>query len=81
MPLLNLNVEVTDNDHCKSFRVGEVMPKKEAKAHVKFTPTLAGSTVLLVNFDSNKLKDIKSFINVKVLQEATAENSCMCSFL
>uniref|UniRef100_A0A8C4EJ58 Protein-glutamine gamma-glutamyltransferase 2 n=1 Tax=Dicentrarchus labrax TaxID=13489 RepID=A0A8C4EJ58_DICLA len=33
---------------------------------VKFTPTRVGSSVLLVNFDSDKLKNIKSFINVAV---------------
>uniref|UniRef100_A0A8C4EJD2 Protein-glutamine gamma-glutamyltransferase 2 n=1 Tax=Dicentrarchus labrax TaxID=13489 RepID=A0A8C4EJD2_DICLA len=44
----------------------DVGPKQEAKASVKFTPTRVGSSVLLVNFDSDKLKNIKSFINVAV---------------
>uniref|UniRef100_A0A8D0CV35 Protein-glutamine gamma-glutamyltransferase 2 n=1 Tax=Sander lucioperca TaxID=283035 RepID=A0A8D0CV35_SANLU len=38
----------------------------EAKARVKFSPTSAGSRVLLANFDSNNLKNIKSSINVVV---------------
>ncbi|TDH10736.1 hypothetical protein EPR50_G00078560 [Perca flavescens] len=47
-------------------RIGTVDPEQEAKARVKFSPTSAGSRVLLVNFDSNNLKNIKSFINVVV---------------
>ncbi|XP_035513294.1 protein-glutamine gamma-glutamyltransferase 2-like [Morone saxatilis] len=46
--------------------IEDVGPKQEAKASVKFTPTSVGSSVLLVNFDSDKLKNIKSFINVVV---------------
>uniref|UniRef100_A0AAQ5XQ13 Protein-glutamine gamma-glutamyltransferase 2 n=1 Tax=Amphiprion ocellaris TaxID=80972 RepID=A0AAQ5XQ13_AMPOC len=41
-------------------------PKQEAKASIEFTPSTAGSCVLLGNFDSNRLKNIKSFINVTV---------------
>lgn len=47
-------------------RIGAVGPKQEAKASIKFSPTSVGSNVLLVNFDSDKLKNIKSFINVVV---------------
>ncbi|XP_037629374.1 protein-glutamine gamma-glutamyltransferase 2-like [Sebastes umbrosus] len=47
-------------------RIGAVGPKQEAKASVDFSPTSTGSCVLLVNFDSDKLKNIKSFINVVV---------------
>ncbi|XP_078110757.1 protein-glutamine gamma-glutamyltransferase 2-like [Sander vitreus] len=47
-------------------RIGTVDPEQEAKARVKFSPTSAGSRVLLVNFDSNNLKNIKSSINVVV---------------
>ncbi|XP_039655158.1 protein-glutamine gamma-glutamyltransferase 2-like isoform X2 [Perca fluviatilis] len=47
-------------------RIGTVHPEQEAKARVKFSPTSPGSRVLLVNFDSNNLKNIKSFINVVV---------------
>uniref|UniRef100_A0A3Q3IJQ2 protein-glutamine gamma-glutamyltransferase n=1 Tax=Monopterus albus TaxID=43700 RepID=A0A3Q3IJQ2_MONAL len=43
-----------------------VGPKQEAKARLEFTPTAAGSSVLLVNFDSDKVRNIKSFINVVV---------------
>uniref|UniRef100_A0A3Q1GEN5 Transglutaminase 2, C polypeptide A n=1 Tax=Acanthochromis polyacanthus TaxID=80966 RepID=A0A3Q1GEN5_9TELE len=47
-------------------KIGSVNPKQEAKASIEFTPTTAGSCVLLGNFDSNKLRNIKSFINVTV---------------
>nr|XP_046251978.1 protein-glutamine gamma-glutamyltransferase 2-like [Scatophagus argus] len=47
-------------------KIGAVGPKQEAKASIEFRPTSAGSSVLLVNFDSNKLRNIKSFINVVV---------------
>uniref|UniRef100_A0A3Q3Q407 Protein-glutamine gamma-glutamyltransferase 2 n=1 Tax=Monopterus albus TaxID=43700 RepID=A0A3Q3Q407_MONAL len=46
--------------------IGAVGPKQEAKARLEFTPTAAGSSVLLVNFDSDKVRNIKSFINVVV---------------
>uniref|UniRef100_A0A3Q3IH57 Protein-glutamine gamma-glutamyltransferase 2 n=1 Tax=Monopterus albus TaxID=43700 RepID=A0A3Q3IH57_MONAL len=49
-----------------SCRIGAVGPKQEAKARLEFTPTAAGSSVLLVNFDSDKVRNIKSFINVVV---------------
>uniref|UniRef100_A0A672G0P0 Transglutaminase 2, C polypeptide A n=1 Tax=Salarias fasciatus TaxID=181472 RepID=A0A672G0P0_SALFA len=45
-----------------------VGPNQEATASVEFSPGAAGSTVLLANFDSNKLKNIKSFIDVVVKQ-------------
>ncbi|XP_040910726.1 protein-glutamine gamma-glutamyltransferase 2-like isoform X2 [Toxotes jaculatrix] len=47
-------------------KIGAVGPKQEAKASVEFSPTSAGPSVLLVNFDSHKLRNIKSFINVVV---------------
>ncbi|XP_054465555.1 protein-glutamine gamma-glutamyltransferase 2-like [Anoplopoma fimbria] len=47
-------------------RIGTVGPSQEAKASVEFSPNRAGSSVLLVNFDSDKLKNISSFINVVV---------------
>uniref|UniRef100_A0A146ZQM5 Protein-glutamine gamma-glutamyltransferase 2 n=1 Tax=Fundulus heteroclitus TaxID=8078 RepID=A0A146ZQM5_FUNHE len=47
-------------------KVGTVGAKQEAKASIDFKPTVAGSSVLLVNFDSNKLKNVKSFIDVVV---------------
>lgn len=49
-----------------SCRIGDVGPRQEAKARVQFRPSKAGATVLLVNFDSDKLTNIKSFINVVV---------------
>uniref|UniRef100_A0A3Q2G929 Protein-glutamine gamma-glutamyltransferase 2 n=1 Tax=Cyprinodon variegatus TaxID=28743 RepID=A0A3Q2G929_CYPVA len=49
-----------------SYRVGTVGAKQEAKASIDFKPTITGSSVLLVNFDSDKLKNIKSFIDVVV---------------
>lgn len=53
------------------FRTGAVGPKEEAKASVEFSPSSSGSTVLLVNFDSNKLSNIKSFVNVVVKEGET----------
>lgn len=47
-------------------KIGTVGPKQEAKACIQFKPTIAGSGALLVNFDSDKLKNIKSFISVVV---------------
>ncbi|XP_031701206.1 protein-glutamine gamma-glutamyltransferase 2-like [Anarrhichthys ocellatus] len=47
-------------------RIGTVGTLQEAKASVEFSPTRAGSSVLLVNFDSDKLKNINSAINVVV---------------
>ncbi|KAM3838495.1 protein-glutamine gamma-glutamyltransferase 2-like [Diretmus argenteus] len=49
-----------------TLRIETVGPKQEARARVEFTPSSLGPTVLLVNFDSDKLKNIKSFINVDV---------------
>ncbi|XP_028307746.1 protein-glutamine gamma-glutamyltransferase 2-like isoform X2 [Gouania willdenowi] len=50
------------------LKVGTVGPKEEAKADIEFRPSSAGPSMLLVNFDSNKLKNIKSFINIFVQQ-------------
>ncbi|XP_040927643.1 protein-glutamine gamma-glutamyltransferase 2-like isoform X2 [Betta splendens] len=47
-------------------RVASVGPAEEAKASVELRPSSSGSTVLLVNFDSDKLRNIKSFVNVFV---------------
>ncbi|XP_041801502.1 protein-glutamine gamma-glutamyltransferase 2-like isoform X2 [Chelmon rostratus] len=58
-------VGLTDGKPLKE-KIGAVGPKQEAKASIKFSPTAVGSTVLLVNFDSDKLRNIKSFINVVV---------------
>ncbi|XP_019944770.2 protein-glutamine gamma-glutamyltransferase 2-like [Paralichthys olivaceus] len=49
-----------------TVKIGTVGRKQEAKARVEFRPTRVGSSRLLVNFDSDKLKNIKSFINVVV---------------
>uniref|UniRef100_A0A671TVI6 Protein-glutamine gamma-glutamyltransferase 2 n=1 Tax=Sparus aurata TaxID=8175 RepID=A0A671TVI6_SPAAU len=46
--------------------IGTVEAKQEAKASISFIPTSVGSSKLLVNFDSDKLKNIRSFINVVV---------------
>ncbi|XP_034064990.1 protein-glutamine gamma-glutamyltransferase 2-like [Gymnodraco acuticeps] len=45
-------------------RIKAVGPKQEAKASFEFSPTSAGPCVLLVNFDSDKLKNVMSSINV-----------------
>uniref|UniRef100_A0A0F8AN78 Protein-glutamine gamma-glutamyltransferase 2 n=2 Tax=Larimichthys crocea TaxID=215358 RepID=A0A0F8AN78_LARCR len=47
-------------------KIGTVGRKQEAKASIEFIPTRVGSSKLLVNFDSDKLNDIKSFIKVVV---------------
>uniref|UniRef100_UPI0037E90A21 protein-glutamine gamma-glutamyltransferase 2-like n=1 Tax=Semicossyphus pulcher TaxID=241346 RepID=UPI0037E90A21 len=47
-------------------KIGSVGPKQEAKASIEFSPARAGSSVLFVNFDSNKLQNIKSSIKVEV---------------
>lgn len=47
-------------------KIGAVKPKEEAKASVEFCPKTAGSKILLANFDSNKLQNIKSSIKVVV---------------
>ncbi|CAJ1085598.1 protein-glutamine gamma-glutamyltransferase 2-like [Xyrichtys novacula] len=46
--------------------VGAVGPKQKAMASIEFSPTTAGSSILLVNFDCNKLHNIKSSIEVVV---------------
>ncbi|XP_077371235.1 protein-glutamine gamma-glutamyltransferase 2-like [Festucalex cinctus] len=48
------------------IKIRRVGPRREAAATAVFTPTKAGSSVLLVSFDSNKLKNIKSSISVVV---------------
>lgn len=58
-------VSLTDNKPV-TVKIGAVGPKEEAKASVKFTPSRAGSYMLLVKFDSDKLTNIKSFTNVVV---------------
>uniref|UniRef100_A0A8C6S4U6 Protein-glutamine gamma-glutamyltransferase 2 n=1 Tax=Neogobius melanostomus TaxID=47308 RepID=A0A8C6S4U6_9GOBI len=52
-------------------QVEDVGPKEEAKACLKLSPSAAGSTVLLVNFDSSKLRNIKGFIDMDVEKEET----------
>eukprot|EP00064_Thunnus_orientalis_P026005 superscaffoldBa00014875_g26464 len=47
-----------------TLRIGTVGPKREAKATAEFSPSVTGPSELLVNFDSDKLRNIKSFINV-----------------
>ncbi|KAK7877870.1 hypothetical protein WMY93_031476 [Mugilogobius chulae] len=49
-----------------TVEVGEVGPSEKAKAHMELCPTAAGPTVLLVNFDSKELRNVKGFINVEV---------------
>ncbi|XP_054638083.1 protein-glutamine gamma-glutamyltransferase 2-like, partial [Dunckerocampus dactyliophorus] len=49
-----------------TLKIGRVGPKQEARTTAVLTPTTAGSCVLLVNFDSDKLRSIKSSINVLV---------------
>ncbi|XP_039459984.1 protein-glutamine gamma-glutamyltransferase 2-like isoform X2 [Oreochromis aureus] len=58
-------VSLTDSKPITA-KIGAVGPKQEAKTTIEFIPTSAGPSVLLVNFDSDKLKNIKSFLNVVV---------------
>ena len=51
-------------------RLGTVASKQEAKASVQLSPREAGFTVLLVDFDSDKLKNIKNFIPMVVMSDA-----------
>ncbi|XP_056155329.1 protein-glutamine gamma-glutamyltransferase 2a, partial [Lampris incognitus] len=48
------------------LEIGTVGLEKEAKATAEFIPTIIGPSVLLVNFDSDKLRNIKNFITVVV---------------
>ncbi|MED6285692.1 hypothetical protein CHARACLAT_031711, partial [Characodon lateralis] len=69
-PLLNCSftiegIGLTDGKPITA-KVGTVGAKQEAKASIDLKPTITGSNVLLVNFDSDKLKNIKSFIDVAV---------------
>ncbi|KAJ3587142.1 hypothetical protein NHX12_013532 [Muraenolepis orangiensis] len=49
-----------------TVKLGTVAPKQEAKGSVQLSPREAGSTVLLVDFHSDKLKNIKNFVTVLV---------------
>lgn len=49
-----------------SCRIGTVGVKQEVEASIELKPTIAGSGALLVNFNSDELKNIKSFIDVVV---------------
>ncbi|XP_031659476.1 protein-glutamine gamma-glutamyltransferase 2-like [Oncorhynchus kisutch] len=46
--------------------VGTVGPKQEAKYTVEFTPTSTGSRTLTVDFDSDKLSNIKGYLNIEI---------------
>lgn len=46
--------------------IGDVGPGQEARASVQLRPSRAGATVLLVNFHSDKLTNVRSFINVVI---------------
>lgn len=49
-----------------SGRIGDVGPRQEATASVQLRPSRAGTTVLLVNFHSDKLPNVKSSIDVVI---------------
>ncbi|XP_051915735.1 protein-glutamine gamma-glutamyltransferase 2-like [Hippocampus zosterae] len=55
-----------------TLKIGRVGPKQEAMDTAMFTPTMAGSSMLLVSFDSDKLKNIKSTIAVVVKERDTS---------
>uniref|UniRef100_A0A8K9V2D2 protein-glutamine gamma-glutamyltransferase n=1 Tax=Oncorhynchus mykiss TaxID=8022 RepID=A0A8K9V2D2_ONCMY len=46
--------------------VGTVGPKQEVKYTVEFTPTSTGSRTLTVDFDSDKLSNIKGYLNIEI---------------
>ncbi|XP_068997710.1 protein-glutamine gamma-glutamyltransferase 2-like [Embiotoca jacksoni] len=50
-------------------KIGAVGAAQEAKARIEFIPSSSGSNVLLVNFDSDKLRNIRGFISVVVRGE------------
>ncbi|XP_068996556.1 protein-glutamine gamma-glutamyltransferase 2-like [Embiotoca jacksoni] len=50
-------------------KIGAVGAAQEAKARIEFIPSSSGSNVLLVNFDSDKLKKIRGYIIVVVRGE------------
>ncbi|XP_057712919.1 protein-glutamine gamma-glutamyltransferase 2-like [Corythoichthys intestinalis] len=52
-----------------TLKIGRVGPKQEATTTAVFTPTTAGSSVLLVSFDSDKLMNIKASISVVVKED------------
>ncbi|KAM6924660.1 protein-glutamine gamma-glutamyltransferase 2-like [Xenentodon cancila] len=64
----SFTIEVTGIMDSKPItaKVETVGARQEVKASIKFTPTVPGSGALLVNFDSDKLKNIKSFIDFVV---------------
>ncbi|KAG7275966.1 hypothetical protein CRUP_008454 [Coryphaenoides rupestris] len=49
-----------------TVKLGPVAPQQEARASVQLFPRAPGSTVLLVDFHSDKLKNVKNFITVDV---------------
>ncbi|XP_069544923.1 protein-glutamine gamma-glutamyltransferase 2-like, partial [Brachyistius frenatus] len=50
-------------------KIGAVGAAQEAKARIEFIPSSSGSNVLLVNFDSEKLRNIRGYIIVVVRGE------------
>ncbi|XP_061592517.1 protein-glutamine gamma-glutamyltransferase 2-like [Cololabis saira] len=66
----SFTIEVTDVTDGKPIteKVGTVGAKEEVKASITFIPTTAGPGALFVNFDSDKLNNIKSFMDFIVKQ-------------
>ncbi|XP_067095240.1 protein-glutamine gamma-glutamyltransferase 2a isoform X1 [Osmerus mordax] len=52
--------------HTITHMVGTVGPQQEAKVKVDFIPTNVGLHKLLVDFDSDKLSNVKGFLNIDV---------------
>uniref|UniRef100_A0A3Q3X014 Protein-glutamine gamma-glutamyltransferase 2 n=1 Tax=Mola mola TaxID=94237 RepID=A0A3Q3X014_MOLML len=59
-------VGLTDGKPITRKYANSITTVTEAKASIEFSPSSVGSTMLLVNFNSDKLKRIKSFINVVI---------------
>ncbi|XP_053705327.1 protein-glutamine gamma-glutamyltransferase 2-like [Synchiropus splendidus] len=49
-----------------SLKLDDVGPGQEARGSAALTPLMAGATALLVSFDSDHLKNIKSSVNIVV---------------
>ncbi|XP_078092227.1 protein-glutamine gamma-glutamyltransferase 2-like [Mustelus asterias] len=50
----------------KTFRISEIGAKQTATIHVEFTPKKTGPRKLMVDFDCDKMTDVKGFKNITV---------------
>ncbi|XP_075882356.1 protein-glutamine gamma-glutamyltransferase 2-like [Nelusetta ayraudi] len=54
-------------------RIKPLCPKEEAKARVEFTPTTAGTCMLVVRFKSDKLSNVNRSLNIDVKEPLPSE--------